>query len=258
MSELARFQSAFAEALTGDAAGLAPWLADASAEPRLAVYRNTVAKGCADAVAAQFPTLVRGVGEAWLRDAAVIFARGHPPVSASLADYGAAFPAWLADFPPAADLPWLAGLARIDWAWRAALFAEDRPALTARAFAALTPEDHASLGAELHPAAQLLWFDDGTPSLWQALQADDAAAGVELSPAPEGLLVTRPELTVLTLPLGSGGHAFLAACRAGRSLAAAGEAALAAQPGLALAALFPHLIGAGAFARIQTPRSDVS
>jgi hypothetical protein len=258
MSELARFQAAFAEALTGDAAGLAPWLPDAEAEPRLAVYRNTVAKGCADAVAAQFPTLVRVVGEAWLRDAAVIFARTHPPASASLTDYGEAFPGWLAAFRPAADLPWLPALARIDWAWRAALFARDLPPLTAEAFAALAPDDYARLGAQLHPAAQVLWFNDGAPSLWQALQGDEPPAEFELSPEAEGLLVTRPELTVLTVPLGPGGHAFLAACGEGLSLAAAGEAALAAEPALALATLFAHMIGTGAFAGIQTVRSDLS
>jgi hypothetical protein len=256
MSELARFQTAFAEALTGDAAALAPWLAEP--EPRLAVYRNTVAKGCADAVAAQFPTVLAGVGEAWLRDAARVFARAHPPMSASLADYGEAFPAWLASFPPAADLPWLPGLARIDWAWRGALFAPDLAPLAAEALAALSPDDFEGVVAELHPAARLLWFDDATPALWQALQAEAPPAEIELTPEPQGLLITRPGFEVRTLRLGAGGHAFLAACGAGRSLAAAGEAALGAEPGLALAELFSHLIGAGAFGRLRTLRSGVS
>ena len=58
MSELARF----AAALRDDASGLAPWAE--AADPGFAVYRNTVAKGCADAIAAQFPTLIGVVGQA--------------------------------------------------------------------------------------------------------------------------------------------------------------------------------------------------
>ncbi len=42
-----------------------------AAEAGLSVYRNTIAKGCADALAAQFPTVERVVGPAWLAAAAL-------------------------------------------------------------------------------------------------------------------------------------------------------------------------------------------
>ena len=70
MSELARFQDAFAAALAGDGAALGSWLA---AGDRLAVYRNTVAKGLADALADQFPSVARVVGPAWMGAAARAF-----------------------------------------------------------------------------------------------------------------------------------------------------------------------------------------
>jgi hypothetical protein len=250
MSELGRFQTAFAEALAGEPAALAPWVGS-GAETRLSVYRNTVAKGCADAIAAQFPTLRGVVGEAWLRDAAVLFARAHPPTRPSLSDYGAGFPDWLASFPPAAEMPWLAGLARIDWACSEALFAPDLPPLGADAFAPLAPEAYGAFAAEPHPAARILWFADGAPGLWRALQAQTAPAEVALAAEPEGLLITRPDLEVRTAPLGPGVFAFLHACAAGLSLAAAGEAALTAEPDLRLAGHFAELIAAGAFARLR-------
>jgi hypothetical protein len=250
MSELGRFQSAFAEILTGEAAPLAPWIAAADA-PRLAVYRNTVAKGCADAIAAQFPTLLAVVGEAWLRDAAVVFTRAHPPVAASLADYGEDFPDWLAGFAPAAAMPWLIGLARIDWARRDALFAEDRAPLRTEALASLGPESYTVFTAELHPATRILSFADGTAGLWLALQGENPPAEIELSPDPECLLITRPQLEVRSERLSPGGLAFLDACRGGLSLAAAGEAALAAEPDLPLADAFAGLLRAGAFSRLK-------
>lgn len=248
MSELGRFQAAFAEALGGEAGGLTAWLPP-EAEPRLAVYRNTVAKGLADAIAAQFPTVGTVVGEAWLRDAAVLFAAGHRPATASLSDYGADFAAWLAAFAPAAEMPWLAELARVDRARTEALFAADAPALSTAALAGLAIEDYAAQGLDLHPAARALWFESGVPDLWLALQAGPAAA--ELALEPQAILITRPDLEVHAQRLGRGAWALLQACGAGASLAAAGEAALTAQPDLDLAGAFAQLIKAGAFGNLR-------
>lgn len=251
MSELSRFQDAFAQALAGDFGRLAPWTLGDQAEARFAVYRNTVAKGCADALAAQFPAVTRVVGEAWMREAGVGFARHDPPARANLLDYGEGFPGWLAAFPPAVDMPWLASLARIDWTWRDACFAPDRPPLPAEVFAHLAPEAYSATTAELHPAARFLWFADGAPSLWLALQDDPAPAEAELGPEPEGLLMTRPGLEVQAHVLGPGGFALLTTCGANGSLAAAGHAALNAERDLPLGETFAQLIAAGAFVSLK-------
>ncbi|THD77948.1 MAG: DUF2063 domain-containing protein [Phenylobacterium sp.] len=251
MSELSRFQEAFSDALAGELAPLAPWIDGEGAEARFAVHRNTIARGCAEALADQFPTVRRALGAARMAAGAIAFSRQHPPASPSLMTYGAGFPDWLASFPPAADLPWLAGLARIDWARRDVLFAADRPPLGPETFAALAPAAYATTAAALHPATALLWFDDATPSLWRALQADDAPAEIELAARPEGLLLLRPGLEVAHRVLGPGAHAFLSACRAGLSLAGAGERALLAEPGLPLSQTFTDLIAAGAFACVR-------
>ncbi|MFC3068236.1 HvfC/BufC N-terminal domain-containing protein [Phenylobacterium soli] len=250
MRELSAFQDAFSEALAGDIAPLAPWLRGADGEARVSVYRNTVAKGCADALAAQFPTVERVVGEAWMRQAGVIFARAHPPSRPSLHAYGEAFPDWLAGFAPAREMPFLPDLARIDWAWTCAEFAADARPLAPAALADLAAEDFASHRAEPHPAAGALWFDCAIPSLWRALQGEAAPDGADLEAEPQGLLLTRPSFEVETRVLGRGAVAFFAACRQGASLALAAEAALEAQPDLPLATTFAELIAAGAFSRL--------
>ena len=73
----------------------------------LGVYRNTIASAAIDALAATFATVLLMVGEEWFRAAAREFARAHPPTDPALIGYGADFPQWLADFPPAADAPYL-------------------------------------------------------------------------------------------------------------------------------------------------------
>ncbi|MEW6690119.1 MAG: DNA-binding domain-containing protein, partial [Pseudomonadota bacterium] len=84
---LAAFQDAFAAALAADEPRSA--LPQLGAQPGFAVYRNTVMKGCIDALQANYPAVERLVGEEWFRAAAAVYARAEPPAHASLLDYGA-------------------------------------------------------------------------------------------------------------------------------------------------------------------------
>jgi len=103
---LARFQDDFAHALLAPAGRLVttipPEMAALAAQPAFAVYRNTVMKGCIDALQANFPAVTRLVGEEWLRAAAAIHVRDALPADPTLLRYGAAFADFLARFEPAA------------------------------------------------------------------------------------------------------------------------------------------------------------
>jgi hypothetical protein len=83
---LAGFQDAFISALYGK---------DPASLP---VYRNTVMKGASDAVLANFPTVERLVGTAWLQAVAARYVRQFPPADARLLHYGQGFPDFLDAF----------------------------------------------------------------------------------------------------------------------------------------------------------------
>ncbi|MBO9558747.1 MAG: putative DNA-binding domain-containing protein [Caulobacter sp.] len=251
MPELARFQDAFAAALAErTTAPIAGWLPDSAAElPGLAVYRNTIAKGCVDALAANLPTVARLVGDEWFTAAAALFARDSPPSSAALLAYGEAFPAWLEAFPPAGELPYLPAVAWMDWRWTTALFAPEAEPLAAEAFA-LAPEALAAARPRLHPSLAFAWFDDGTPSLWLAAREPDAD-DLELSPEPQGVLIVRPHDAVTARVLDRAGHAFLAAAHDGASLGEAIITAAEADPTTDLATLFAALIADGVFSGLD-------
>ena len=55
--------------------------------PAFAVYRNTVLKGCVDALQANYPAVARLVGEGWFHSTATLYARAHPPVDGRLVLY---------------------------------------------------------------------------------------------------------------------------------------------------------------------------
>ena len=253
MSALGTFQDAFAAALAQrDAAPIAAWLPDGEADPAgLAVYRNTIAKGCIDALAANFPTVARLVGEDWFRAASALLAAEHPPKGAALLAYGEAFPDWLAAFPPASDLPYLPAMAWLDWRWTAALFAREAEPLAAEAFA-LDSDVLAAARPRLHPSLAFAWFDSGLPGLWLAAREPDPGEML-LSEPPQGVLIVRPDDTVRARVLDRAGYAFLSAAADGASLGEAITAAAEADPDADLAALFAGLIADGVFIELTAP-----
>lgn len=247
-TELLDFQDAFVAALAGQRSALSPWLEPGEGEAGLAVYRNTIAKGCIDALAANFPTVLSMVGEEWFRAAAALFAREAPPASAALLDYGEDFPAWLDRFPPAQDLPYLAGIAHLDRLWTETLFAAEAPVLTAASLASLTPEALAATRLALHPSARFAAFDAGLPSLWSASR--EGREELDLSDQAEALLCVRARGAAVHRVLGGAETAFLRGCRDGLTSAEAAEHALLADPAADIATLFAGLIADGVFMEI--------
>lgn len=269
MSALARFQDAFAAALVAPAAepssesparsatpaaSTAP-VAAPLAQPGFAVYRNTVASACIDALQANYPTVSRLVGNDWFRAAARIYLKENPPRQPAMLALGEDFAVFLADFGPAAELPYLEGVARLDRLWTRAHVAADAPALAPARVAALAPSQLASARLGLHPAACWAQFDDvPVATIWRRHRDAGPDAEVDLADLAwrgDGVLLTRPEDAVQWIAIDVGAAAFLAACARGEALAPAAAAALDAQPDADLATMMAQLLAAGAFAQLQ-------
>ncbi len=239
---LARFQKDFSGALSADG-GAALSLAS---QPGFAVYRNTVMKGCIDALEANYPAVVRLVGGEWFRSTAALYVRTEPPRDARLLRYGEGFAAFLRDFEPAAQLPYLAPVAQLDRCWTESHVAADARAVDAAWLASLAPESLGSMVLRPHPAARWAWFEDlPVYTIWQRNRSDTTEQG-ELVWQGEGALLARPTASVASSALGRGGCAFLDACAADRPLGVAAEAALDAEADIDVASLLSHLLQRGA------------
>lgn len=255
MIDLAAYQDAFAAALLADVpvGRASPGIAHLVRQPGFAVYRNTVMKGCVDALQANFPTVERLVGEEWFRAAAAVFVRTRLPTQPSLLSYGEGFPAFLGSFEPAREIPYLAAVAQVDRWWTEAHAAADAPLLDAAHLAALSPDAMASRALAVHPAARWGWSDDWPIyTLWVRDREAGAADDVLIDWTGEGVLVTRAVGPVAVEALGRGGVALLDACAAGSSIDVAVGAALEAQPDSDIAALVYRLLCAGAFRGVRT------
>jgi hypothetical protein len=248
---LAELQSVMRAALLGGdpAAVLAQVVADRVAPAdRFACYANNVTAGLVEVLEAAFPATSRLAGGQNFRYAASRFAREQPPAEPRLLAYGAAFPTWLAGFGPAAAQPWLAEVARLEWARNEALFAADALPLKPEALAGIAPEAVPGLRFTPHPSLRLLRSVYPIHDLWLG---ERPAAELVAAGGPQDVLVLRPALQVIQLPVARGDAALLAALGVGAVLAEAAGAALAETADLDLQqTLFGHLVR-GSFAAVQ-------
>lgn len=254
-ASLRQFQDGFARALLAPELrpnDYAPEVAHLAVQPAFAVYRNTVMKGCIDALQANYPSVARLVGEEWFRAAAAVFARAHLPAHPTLAVYGEGFADFLAGFEPAAELPYLPGVARLDRFWTEAHTAPDEVPIEAAAIARLAPEALACTVLRPHASARWSWFDElPIATVWRRnrypVERDDA----EIDWRAEGVLVVRPGGSVANVDLDASGCAFLDACASGETLAEAAAAALTVDAHADLAHLMSQFLEAGAFGRMD-------
>ncbi len=216
---------------------------------RFAIHRNNVVHTLVDALRASFPAVERLVGAEFFAALARAYLDAEPPRSPLLFRYGGGFGDFLERFPPAARLPYLGDVARLEWLWLQAYHAADAPPLAIEALAALPEDALAEAPIGLHPSLGLLASRFPVAALWAASTDRAAPEAVDMARA-ERVAVLRPALAVEVHVLAPATHAVLAALAAGRPLgAAAGDAALQ-HPDFDLAASLTALFAIGAVTSI--------
>lgn len=160
---------------------------------RLSVYRNTFASTLIRALRLSHPAVDRLVGTAFFDAAAREFITLHPPRSSYLDEFGGDFADFLQQYRPAASVPYLADVARLEWAVSRAIHAVDTPALTAAAMSAVELADHERICFQPQPSVSLVHGRFPVDEIWRAvLDGDDAALpAIDLQSGPVWLIVQR-------------------------------------------------------------------
>ncbi|MGE0005603.1 MAG: DUF2063 domain-containing protein [Parvibaculaceae bacterium] len=241
-------QTAFAQALLDRSRPMPETLRSwTGAKPvkRYGVYRNNVATGLARALAARFPVTEKIVGEGFFTAMARDFVLGSPPASPVLLRYGDGFPDFVAAFPPAADLPYLADVVRLENAQTKAYHARDVAPIDPQALARVAPGRAGGLSFAFHPAAAVVASSHPIVTIWAMNSGAQALAPIEDWRA-QNALVTRPGLTVLTREIGSGSARLVQLLMTGATLGEAYEAVLENDPGFDLGRDLADLVRSGA------------
>jgi Putative DNA-binding domain len=245
MTGFPELQRAFASAVLDAEAPVPPAIArkiGGVPSRRFAVYRNNVY--AVDVLAGRFPVVARLVGEEFFRAMARLYVEREPPAAAVLIRYGASFPDFIAGFPPAVSVPYLSGIAALEWAWHSAYHAADTVPLPLQALASAA--DHAEDAVlSLHPSLGIVRSPYPIVSIYELnLQGGDVPP-TKVSGA-EDALVARPRLEVEIRRLPKGGAAFILALKEGSPIGEAAAIALREAPDFDLEANLAGLITSGA------------
>jgi len=208
-------------------AGLTTWNQSDPAL-RYAVYRNNVTVSLIDALADTYPVVQQLVGEDFFRAMARLFAQAQPPQSRVMAFYGRGFADFVASFPPAASVPYLADVARLEMAYVHAYHAADAVAMPAERLQALRadPQQLESLHGILHPSMHIVRAPYAIVDIWSAHQATDEQAEWNAD-VPQSACVFRNGLSVQVQAIDDGAALFYGALQSGATLLQAADDAAA-------------------------------
>lgn len=215
--------------------------AAASLADRFAIHRNNIHVSLVDSLVEGFALVHAHVGDEFFRAMARAHVQQHKPRSPQLLAHGEDFPAFIAGFAPAASLPWLPDLARLELAWSASWAAADADTLKLAALKDFRAAALAQSSVQMHQAARLLRSEWPVADLWELHRSPAPdLSGIEWQ--PQSVLLTRPESQVLLQRLDEAAADFTAALFAGKSIA--DSAALA--PQIDAGALLAKLLADGA------------
>ncbi|SDY82638.1 DNA-binding domain-containing protein [Pseudomonas sp. NFIX28] len=235
---------------------------------RFAVYRNNVQSSLINALADAYPVVAQLVGDEFFRAMAALYVRRCPPASAVLSDYGHDFGDFIDGFAPAASVPYLADVARLERLRVMAYHAADACPVAPRQIAALMAEPAIleQLRLELHPSLGLLASPHPVVALWAAHQGDERPDNPLQSSDPisidlahidlqqgQNALVLRHELEVEVFAIDAGVASFIQCLHHSQPLPVAVASAFAVDPGFDPSQGLALLISRGAITRLSHP-----
>jgi hypothetical protein len=251
---LAELQRAFADHLVGaDRADLVALVTGDAipAAARLSVYRHHVRHSLAAALATSFPTVQTLVGEDFFRQLARAFVAQSLPAQPVLAEYGAGLADFIAGYEPARDLPYLADIARLDWALNASYHAPFVDGLDVAALSAIKADRLPGMSLSLAPGTAVVTSPYPLGLIWRASQPGAETTTVDLNSGDARLLVMRRPDDAVFVELALGEAAFVAALMDGKPIEASAEAAYGADAAFDLSTVFARLLGLRVFAAVQ-------
>ena len=223
---------------------------------RIAVHRNNNMMSLIGVLEAHFPVTRRIVGDEFFQWLAREFIGQHKPLSPVLITYGAELPAFIARFAPAEELPYLADIAQLEFAWISAYHSAEHDATELAVLNGMTLESLMAAQLVLHPSLRLLGSSYPVASIWQAHQPGHAPDEIAAW-APEQIMILRPAGDVVVSRIEPDAMAFLSALQDGRSVATAGSQALVASPTFDLGPTLMQLLASGAIVKIIEPSEDL-
>jgi hypothetical protein len=217
-----------------------------TAQQRLAIYRNNTQMGLTEALRDGYPVVNKLVGTEFFNQLARSYIRRHPPKAGCLLSFGGQFADFIATFEPAASLPYLPDMARLEWYWHEAFHEADATPLAISTLSKIDPTAYGKLGFILHPSARLLASDYPILKIWQSDQEGyESESRIHLDEGGCHLLIYRPIWDVVMFPMQEAEYQFLNLLTMKLSLVQALEQVIGKSPRFDLQAVLQHWLNNG-------------
>lgn len=214
---------------------------------RFAVYRNNVVVSLTESLKATYPAVAALLGDEYFSALARLFMSAHPPKSPILSRYGGELSDFVAGFSPLAPYPYLADVARFEWAWLESYHAADAARLDPADLASVAPEALGDVRLQAHPASRLLVSGFPVFDLVVANRFEpEVSVPIDLLES-QTVLFSRPDIDVMFRVIPAGTAALATALFSGQTLGDAAELAFAADPGFDFSQGLSVLLSAGIF-----------
>jgi hypothetical protein len=250
MQSVCEWQNEFATALVDLERPIPPMLRNPMGElsdKRFAVYRNNILRGLVEALKDMYPAACQIVGEEFFDEMAKIYVLQDPPRSPILLEYGANFARFVETFGPAAELPYLGDVCRIERAWLEAYHASEADPLSADYLSSIPPSCVGALRFTLHPSARLVQSNYPALTIWSTNIDGESPIPLDLGWGGERVLLVRPHAVVEVRSLSRSEMSFVATISSELSLLEAATIALNLDPMFFLEGVLRNLIASGVF-----------
>lgn len=145
---------------------------DLTSEDGIAIYRGSIFGTLNQTLQSIYPVCYRLVGQKFFEATAVVYLHRYPSQSPDLGEYGADFSYFLSNFEPAAQLPYLPDLARLEWHWHRVFNGEKATEFDSEALSQIPPEKWGEVVFNLPQNSVLLESVYPIHRIWQVNQLD--------------------------------------------------------------------------------------
>ncbi len=199
---------------------------------RLKIYRNNIIGSLSNALLTTYPLIKALTGEEFATVLMRSYVLENPPRDACLARYGEGLDAFINNFAPAKDLPYLPDVARLEWAMNEAYYAPDDMPLSPEDLQRRHLEKLSDLSLRPRSSLRLL----ASPWPLESIRTfclnyrEDGDETLNLDQGDSRLMVFRPRLSVEVVSLDHDEYVWLKFLAEGKTLGAALESAFKVFP----------------------------
>lgn len=230
-----------------------------SPEKRIEIYRHNIFSTLTGALSDLYPVTEKIVSAPFFRHLAEQFIRVTPSRSGDLNMFGSEWPEFLRRHPEAINLPYLADVAKLEWAWHQAFHAADYAAFDLARLGLVPPDQHAALRFMLHPSAAFIASSHPIVLIWEMNQTDHVGdMKLDWTLPGDFALVSRDDLEMKVQSLPRASFDLLRALNNEESLEAAADVAFATDADFDLQAALLSAIQSNLIVDMKLPDSKIT